>query len=168
MNFGELQSIGMFILRVFVALIMFLGLFGLIIPIVPGLTIIWLAALVYGLAAGFNGWIFGGMTVLMIVGNIADNFIMGAKAHEKGASWLAILLSLLVGVVGSILLTPIGGLIAALATLFLVEWRRLKDKKIALNSMKNMVIGLGWSVLVRYGIGVVMVGLWVLWVVIAP
>lgn len=167
MNFGDLQAIGMFALRVFVALVMLLGLFGLVIPVVPGLTIIWLAALVYGIAAGFNWWIFAVMTLLMIAGNISDNFIMGAKAREKGASWLGIIVSLLAGVVGSIILSPIGGLIAALLALFLVEWRKHKDRSVALNSMTHMAIGLGWSVLVRYGIGAVMIGLWVLWVVLA-
>ena len=93
MNFGDLQAIGMFALRVFVALVMLLGLFGLVIPVVPGLTIIWLAALIYGIAAGFNWWIFAVMTLLMIAGNISDNFIMGAKAREKGASWLGIIVS---------------------------------------------------------------------------
>jgi uncharacterized protein YqgC (DUF456 family) len=167
MNFGELQAIGYFALRVLVAVVMLIGLFGLVIPVVPGLTIIWLAALVYGLAAGFNGWIFGIITVLMIIGNISDNFVMGAKAHEKGASWLAIIASLAAGVIGSIILTPLGGLIAALVVLFLVEWQRLKDKSVAFGSMKNMVIGLGWSILIRFGIGAVMVALWGLWVYLA-
>ncbi|PJH74813.1 MAG: hypothetical protein CO064_09985, partial [Anaerolineae bacterium CG_4_9_14_0_8_um_filter_58_9] len=55
---------------------MLFGLFGLVIPIMPGLVIIWVAALGYGIAAGFGalGWImFAIITLLMIAGSFIDN-----------------------------------------------------------------------------------------------
>ena len=70
--------------------IMFFGLVGLIVPIFPGLVIIWLAALVYILvtinAVTTGGWIlFAIITLLAVGGSLVDNVLMGAKALEHGA-----------------------------------------------------------------------------------
>jgi uncharacterized protein YqgC (DUF456 family) len=157
-------------LRIVVLAVMLFGLLGLIIPVLPGLVIIWVPALVYGLVTGFN-WVsailFGVMTLLMILGNLVDNFIMGARARVQGASWLAIGVALAAGVLGSIVFPPFGGLIAALLGLFAVEMLRLKDLRRALESTKSMAVGCGWAAIIRFGIGVIMIllwGAWVLWV----
>ncbi len=87
------QSLGNATLLIIIGLTMLVGEIGLMIVVVPGLVIIWAAGLVYGLVAGFStsGWIiFGVMTVLMVGGSVADNFIMGANARQKGASWWSI------------------------------------------------------------------------------
>ena len=99
-------------LIILTALTMLVGLFGLIIPIFPGNVVMWLAALVYGLVFGFGklgGIVFAIITVLMLIAAAADNLLMGAKAREKGAAWGSIILALLAGVIGTIVLPPIGG-----------------------------------------------------------
>jgi uncharacterized protein YqgC (DUF456 family) len=140
----------------------------LVIPILPGLLIIWVAALGYGISAGFGtlGWIlFALITVLMLGGSILDNLLMGAKAHKEGAPWWVVLIALASAVVGSIAIPiPIvGGILAALLVLFLLEWLRLKDARKALVSMRGMLVGCGWAVIFRVIIGLIMIGLWLIW-----
>jgi hypothetical protein len=140
----------------------------LVIPILPGLVIIWLAALGYGLAAGFGvlGWVmFALLTLLMLVGSVVDNILMGTSAHKEGAPWWVILLAMLAAILGSILIpVPIlGGILAALLTLFGIEWLRRKDWRKALASIKGMMIGWGWAFVIRFIIGMVMIGLWLIW-----
>lgn len=137
-------------------------------PILPGLVIIWAASLVYGLAAGFGvlGWVmFALLTVLMVAGSVLDNVLMGASAHKEGAPWWAVILALLAAIVGSFLIPiPIvGGVFAALLVLFLIEWARRKDARQALTSLKGMLIGWGWAFVFRFIIGLVMIGLWMIW-----
>ncbi len=137
-------------------------------PILPGLVIIWAASLVYGLAAGFGvlGWImFALLTVLMVAGSVLDNVLMGASAHKEGAPWWAVILALLAAVVGSFLIPIpiIGGVFAALLVLFLIELARRKDARQALVSLKGMLIGWGWAFVFRFIIGLVMIGLWMIW-----
>ena len=84
-------------LNVVVLAIMLVGELGLIIPILPGLAIIWVAGLVYGVITGFtwvSGAIFAVMTLLMVFGSFIDNIIMGASARQTGASWVSIAISL--------------------------------------------------------------------------
>lgn len=149
--------------------VMLVGLTGLAIPILPGLVIIWVAAFVYGLLTGFtwvSGLILAVMAVLMIVGSVIDNIIMGATARQKGASWLAIGVALVLALVGSLLIPPFGGIVLALLGLFGVEYYRLKDLNKAIDSTKSMAIGCGWSAVIRFGMGLLMIGLWAIWVLL--
>jgi uncharacterized protein YqgC (DUF456 family) len=145
---------------------MLFGLLVLLIPVLPGLVIIWAVSLGYGIFAGFGtlGWVmFAILTVLMVVGSFTDNVLMGTSAHKEGAPWWVILLALVAAVVGNFLMPIVGGVLAALAALFLIEWARLKDAKKAFTSMRGMLVGCGWAVAIRFIIGMVMIGLWMIW-----
>jgi len=142
------------------------GTVGLIIPVFPGLVVNWIAILVYGVVSGFGvkGWIiFVLVTILMVVGNVIDNVMMGKKARESGASWLSIGTGYVVSLVVSIIFTPIAGLVAAPVSVFLVEfiWRRKWRE--ALNVAWSLMVGWGWSIAIRITIGVAMIGLWMVW-----
>jgi uncharacterized protein YqgC (DUF456 family) len=142
------------------------GTVGLIVPVFPGLVINWLAILIYGVVSGFGikGWIiFVLVTVLMIVGNVIDNIMMGKKARESGASWLSIGTGYVASLVFSLILSPIAGLAAALVAVFLVEFIRLKKWRGALNVAWSLMVGWGWSIAIRMAIGVFMIGLWMIW-----
>ena len=151
---------------ILIALTMLIGLFGLIIPIFPGNVVMWVAALVYGLVFGFGtlgGIMFALISVLMLIAAAADNLLMGAKAREKGASWGSILLALFAGVMGTIVLPPIGGLIAAPLVLYLMEMNRLGDAEEAKSVVKALLTGWGLAFIVRFGLGVIMLALWGIW-----
>lgn len=146
--------------------VMLVGLIGLIVPVFPGIVVIWLAALGYGIVTGFTrlAWlIFAALTVLMLVGVLVDNVMMGAKARQTGASWWSIGLALLAGIVGTVLWPPVGGLVAALLSLFLAEYARLGDWDRAFQASRGLALGCGWAFVIRFGIGVVMIALWGAW-----
>jgi uncharacterized protein len=145
---------------------MLFGLFGLLIPVLPGLVIIWVAALGYGIASGFGtlGWImFIIMTLLMIAGSLIDNVLMGTQARQSGASWVSIAAALVFGIAGNFVLPVIGGLIAALLALFIAEWIRRKNWRESLKSVRGMAWGCGWAFVIRFMMGVIMIGLWLVW-----
>jgi uncharacterized protein YqgC (DUF456 family) len=151
---------------IFTLLTMLIGLFGLIIPIFPGNVVMWLAALIYGLVFGFGrlgGIIFTVITLLMLVAVFSDNILMGARAHEEGASWGSIILALVAGVIGTFILPPIGGLIAAPLVLYFLEFQRLKNETQARQVVKALLTGWGLAFIVRFGIGIVMFALWGAW-----
>jgi hypothetical protein len=145
---------------------MLFGLFGLIIPVVPGLVIIWVAALGYGIASGFGtlGWImFAIISLLMVAGSVIDNVLMGTQARQSGASWVSIAAALVFGIAGNFVLPVIGGLIAALLALFIAEWIRRKNWRESLKSVGGMAWGCGWAFVIRFIMGVIMIGLWLVW-----
>ncbi len=149
--------------------VMLFGLFSLVLlPILPGLVIIWLAALVYGLSghltATFPIVVFVVITLLMIFGSVIDNILMGAGARKTGASWVSITVALIAGIVGSLLWPPLGGILLSLAALFIVELVRLRSVRSALVSTRSMALGCGWAIVARFFIGLAMIGLYVAWI----
>lgn len=153
-------------LKLIVLIVMLFGLLSLFIPAMPGLLVIWLAALAYGILTGFD-WVSGGLfaliTVLGITGSLADNVLMGTGARRVGASWLAIGLALAAGLLALIFWTPLGGLLAALAVLFLMEYSRRGDWRQAWDSTRSMALGCGWAAVIRILMAGVMIAVWLFW-----
>jgi uncharacterized protein YqgC (DUF456 family) len=148
-------------------IVMLVGLIGLIIPVFPGITVIWVAALIYGFLSGFTPLgivIMVTLTLFMIFGTLVDNLLMGAGARKGGASWLTIGVALLAGIVGTIIFPPIGGLIAAPLAIFALEYIRIREVRGAWYALRGLVGGWGLSFLVRFGVGLVMIILWWIWV----
>jgi uncharacterized protein YqgC (DUF456 family) len=155
------------IVNILISATMIVGLFGLVIPVFPGNAVMWVAALIFGLVHGFGvagAVIFVIITFLTITAMLGDNVLMGAKAREKGASWLSIFLALAAGLIFTLLLPPLGGIIAAPVVLFGAELFRLKDHQKAIEVMRALLVGWGWAFVLRFGIGVVVMVLWLIWV----
>ena len=146
--------------------IMGVGLLGLLLYIIPGLPVIWLAILAYGIVTGFtvrSGILFAVITLLMIGGNLIDNLFMGNEARKTGASWVSIVVALVAGIAGTFILPPFGGLLFAAVGILAVEWIRKKDLNEGLRSTGGILKGCGLAMITRFGIGVVMICLWLVW-----
>jgi uncharacterized protein YqgC (DUF456 family) len=147
-------------------LIMLFGLFGMVIPIFPGGFVIWLAILAYGLLNGFAGFglvVFIIITGFMIAGIVVDDVFMAAAARKHGASWWSLFFAFLGGVLGTIMFPPFGGLLAAPGMLYLSEYARKRSSQYAWAVTRAMLVGWGWSFVARFGLGAVMIGLWLVW-----
>jgi len=145
---------------------MLVGLLGSVVPVFPGLTVIWALVVIYVLVFDLSTagmWLFVITSVLAIIGWLSDNVLMGGKARYSGASWRSIALAMVAGFVGSLVLTPLGGIPAALLVLFLSEYSIHGDRDEALEITKSMAIGCGWAVAIRMAIGFVIIVLWAVW-----
>jgi uncharacterized protein len=166
----ELELFLQVVLETLTLLALIIGLLGLIVPVFPGLVIMWLGTLLYALiqnAAGnmsrLDWFLFAVITVLMIAGSILDNLIIAYKMRDKYVPWSSILFAFAAGIVASIFFTPLIGLVAAPVGLFLAESRRLKNREAAIESTKAYMIGWGWAFGARFLIGLAMIGFWMLW-----
>jgi hypothetical protein len=156
----------MTLLEILTLIIMLVGLFGLVIPIFPGVEIVWLAALTFGLIDGFSALgaiLFAGITLFGLVGLVIDNVLMATLTRQNGASWVSIFLAMLAGLIGTIIFPPIGGLIAAPLIVLLLEYRRRRSWPESWQVVKGLLAGWGLSLLARFGIGLVMIILWLVW-----
>ena len=149
---------------------MLVGLAGLVIPIFPGLTVIWLATLIYALVqtsiqsvTWFEWVLFTIITLLMIAGSIVDNIIIASRVREKQVPWRSIIVGYLAGIIASLFFTPLIGIAAAPLGLFGAEYLRLRDHRIAFASTRAWMTGWGVTIAVRISIGIIMIGLWMIW-----
>ena len=157
-----LQTLTLFVLLV--------GWLGVLIPIFPGLVIMWLATLFYALVengAGrmtWFGWaLFALITFLMLLGNIIDNIIIARKMRGQSIPWRSIALAFCAGLIGSLFLTPIVGLVAAPIALFAVESFRLHSRKLGFASARAYMVAWGWSFAAVGGVGLLMIIAWLIW-----
>ncbi len=146
------------------------GLVGLLIPVFPGLTVMWISTLFYAIVQAMKDnmtwvdWVlFTLITLLMIGGNIVDNIIIAKHVRDKNVPWSSIIWAFAAGILLSLFFTPIAGMVASPAGLFLAEWYRLKERDAALSNTKAWMTGWGWSLAARFGIGVIMILFWALW-----
>lgn len=148
-------------------------LFGLIaswiatvIPIFPAPTLMWALTLIYGIVAGFEvrgAILFGIISLLTVISWLADNFFGIVGARKGGARCTSVAVAWAVGLVTSILFTPIIGIVLTVGALFAVESYYKETKEEAWQATKSMLLGWGWATVVRMGIGLIQIILWVIW-----
>ena len=158
------------ILQTLTLSVLIVGLLGLLIPVFPALVVMWLATLIYALienAAGRMAWIdwllFALITLLMLFGSVIDNIIIAQKMRGQSIPWSSIATAFVAGIIASVFLTPLIGMVASPLGLFGVEYLRLRDRKLAFTSAKTYMIAWGWSFAAVFGVGVLMILLWLLW-----
>ena len=61
------------------------------------------------------------------------------------------------------LFPPVGGFIAAPGAILLLEYSRERNWEKAWRATRGLALGWGLSFLVRFGIGVLMIGAWLVW-----
>ena len=150
-------------------IVMLIGVAGILLPLLPDLWLIWLAALSYGLLSGFDGWL--GITVMLIltilagIGMVADWLLSNAGAAGGGAAWSSILVSIGLGLIGLFFFPPLGPLIGAMLGLLGMEYfRHGRDLRRAGRAVGGYATGCGLSVIARLTIAGAMIALWGLWV----
>ncbi|MFQ5610772.1 MAG: DUF456 domain-containing protein [Anaerolineae bacterium] len=132
----------------------------LILPILPGQFLVWLAAVGYGLAAGWEklGWpTFFVLTGAVILAAIVDAVLGILGARLGGASAWGIVAGLLLGLVGLIVFNAFGAVVGAVAGLMAVEWYRHQEFERAWKASLGYLAGLVASVVVRFVIALLMV-----------
>jgi uncharacterized protein YqgC (DUF456 family) len=150
--------------------VMLIGLIFTVIPPIPGTLIIWAAAIFYGLVIGWEQlgwWTFGILTVLMAVGLTIDVLAGHFGAKLGGASCLAIfvgaVLGLILGIIASLIGTPILGCFAGLGGIILgvlwIEWKRKGDWDTAVRATKGYIAGSAAGIMARFTSGVLMIGI---------
>ena len=148
-------------------LVMLAGWVSLVVPVLPGIFIIWLAGLGYGLLAGWGQWgpwLFGVMTAQALAGMLVDNAMLAAGAKAGGASWRSILIASALAIVGALFFPPVGGLIGGVGGMVLAEYQRVRDWRKAWEATKGMAVGCGGAVVARFLIGAAMIAVWGWWV----
>jgi uncharacterized protein YqgC (DUF456 family) len=149
-------------------LIMFVGLLGTVLPVLPGTVLILLGALFYAVLEGFQsiGWptllVLGAFTV---VATTADIWVGGLGARAGGASGWSILAGLLGGLIGLIFFSLPGAVIGAVLGVLITEIVRVRDWRQALKAGGGWAAGWLLSVLVQLVLGLAMVGIfvWQVW-----
>ena len=133
-------------------LLIILGLIGSVLPILPGSLLIFLGALSWAWADGFQavGWptlvVLG---LLMILAWVSDLILTTFGTRKAGASWKAVAGAIMGGIAGAILLsgvmpvigTILGTILGALIGILLAEYYDKRDWGQAYQASKGYIFG---------------------------
>lgn len=151
--------------QLLVGLVMVGGLVGVLVPVIPGLLLIWAAGLWWTIAdgGGATRWTFLGLlTALLVVGTVAKYLLPARSAAARGAPASTLVVGALCAVVGFFVIPVVGVLVGGVLGIYLAEYRRLRDGGRAWTSTRAALIAIGVGLLIELTAGVLMVGAWLL------
>lgn len=132
------------------------------VPVLPGQFGIWLAAVLYGLAVGWEtlGWpVFIILTLITLLAMVVDQIAGWWGAKRGGASWKGVVTGWLVGLVGLLFFNAIGAIAGFLLGLIGYEYYQTREWEKAWRAAKGYLLGQLLSLVVRLALAVWMIGI---------
>lgn len=149
--------------EVLVGLVMLVGVVGVLVPVLPGLLLVWAAGLAWV-------WLDGGgvarvavavvLTVLLVGGGIAKYVLPARSATGAGAPRSTLVLGAAGATVGFVVVPVVGLVLGGVLAVYLAELHRLRDGSAAGRSTWAVLRAIGIGVLVELAAAVLMVGAW--------
>jgi uncharacterized protein len=146
-----------------VGAVMVVGLLGVLVPLLPGLALVWGAGLAWVLLDGGGAlrWtVLAVMSVLLLAGTVAKYVLPGRSARAGGAPWSTLAAGAAGALVGFFVIPVVGLLVGGVAGVFLAELTRHRTARAAWASTRAVLLAIGIGVLVELAAGVAMMAVW--------
>jgi uncharacterized protein YqgC (DUF456 family) len=146
-----------------VGVLVVVGVVGVILPVLPGLLLIWGAGLWWAIGdgGGAGHWlVFAVMSVLLVAG-MSAKYVLPAKAtSDRGAPFSTLAIGVVGAVAGFFLIPVLGVLVGFVLGVYLAEFVRLRDGSGAWRSTRTALIAIGIGLLVEFAAGLAMAFTW--------
>ncbi len=145
------------------ALAMVVGLVGIVVPVLPGLLLCYGAVLVWAIFAdaGWGKWLVLAIcTGWAIVGTVVKYAWPGRRMKKAGIPNWSILAGVGVGIVGFFVIPFVGLPLGFVAGIWLAEWQRHSDPKLAWPSTVEALKATGLGMLIELGAGILVTLTW--------
>ncbi|MBA2416943.1 MAG: DUF456 domain-containing protein [Geodermatophilaceae bacterium] len=152
-----------------VALVMAVGVVGVLVPVLPGLLLIAVAALVWALTEQDTlAWVvFAAMMVVLGLGAVAKYVLPARDLAAAGAPRSTMLVGALGAVIGFFAIPVVGLLVGGVAGVFVAELRRLNgDRNAAWRSTWVTIKAVGLGILIELVAALAAVAIWVVAVLV--
>ena len=149
------------------AVVMAIGLVGTLVPLLPGLALIWGTALVYGLVDGFGtvGTVaFVMITALFAASLISKVVLPGRRGRSGGVPAAALAIGALGAAIGFFVIPVVGLIVGAVCGVLLAEYARTRDWKVAWRGTRAVAAGVGLAIALEIAAGIFMILVWGTWV----
>ncbi|MGN2635468.1 DUF456 domain-containing protein [Nocardia takedensis] len=149
--------------EVVVGLVILVGLVGVVVPILPGVILIFGAVLVWAIMTGGGGaWaVFGVAAAFLVISGVIKYTWPGRKMKDAGVSNRALVIGALLGIVGFFVIPIVGLFVGFVLGVYLSELQRLGQNQLAWPATKHALKGVGLSMLIELFGGLLAAGVWV-------
>ncbi len=133
---------------------MAVGVVGILIPLVPGMLLTWLAALLYVIINGFDTLSIFGFIIITIIAAVTGSSdlwmpLLGAK--KTGASGRSLVFGTIGGIAGTFVFPVVGTVIGYAGAILVSEYLTHRDWQIALKAALGGAAGWGLATAVQLG-----------------
>lgn len=142
------------------------GIAGVVLPILPGVWLIWGAALVYGLVTGFGGWAWPAMlaiTALGVAGTAIIYYLPAKKTGEVGMPRWGQLFIAACAIVGFFVIPVVGAIVGVIVATLVVALVMERDLGNAGSTAWAMLVEILKAAAVQLAIALAMATIWGLW-----
>ncbi|MGK8511453.1 DUF456 domain-containing protein [Nocardia asiatica] len=139
------------------------GLVGIVVPILPGVILIFAAIGVWAvLTGGATAWtVFAISALLLALSGVVKYAWPGRKMKDAGVSNRALLVGAILGVVGFFVIPVVGLFVGFVLGVYLSELQRLRVNQQARQATVHALKGVGLSMLIELFGALLAVGVWV-------
>jgi uncharacterized protein YqgC (DUF456 family) len=112
------------------ALLIIVGMVGIVVPVLPGLLLVLVAVLLWALDTGttIGWWVFGLSAVLFAVGMALQYAVPGRRMRAAGVRRSTLVLAVLLGIVGFFVVPVVGAAVGFVLGIYLVELGHSHDR----------------------------------------
>jgi uncharacterized protein len=151
-----------------VGVVIAVGLLGVLVPVLPGLPLAWVAVLAWALEVqGTVAWtVLAVVTAVFALGTVVKYVVPGRRLRRAGIPWTSTALGAALGLVGFFVIPVVGLVLGFVLGVYLAEWQRLHASAPAWASTRRALAAAGLSMVIELSAGVVMAGCWLAGVVL--
>ena len=148
--------------NVLVAVLMLIGTVGIVVPVLPGLFLVWAATLLWAVEVHARaGWVvFAIATVLYAGGLVAQYLLPGRRMKRAGVDSRFVALALVVAVVGFFVIPVIGAAVGFVLTIFLLELAKHHDRGVAWQSTVHAIKAVGLNIGIELAAAFAIIATW--------
>jgi len=148
--------------EVLVGLAIAVGIAGVIVPVLPGVLLVWAAVVVWGVAeGGASGWgLVGTATVVAATSQVVKYAVPGKRLRRAGVPDSTLLIGGLAGLVGFFVLPVIGLPVGFVLGVYASEWVRLREARAARAATGHALRAAGLSILLELAAALLLAGAW--------
>lgn len=142
------------------------GIAGVVLPVLPGLWLIWGAAVVYALVTGFDGWAWPALvaiTALAVAGTAIIYYLPAKKSGEAGIPTWGQLVIAAAAVVGFFVIPIVGAIVGVVVATLVVAVLLEADLRNAGSTAWGMLMEMLKAAAIQLAIALAMAVVWGMW-----
>jgi uncharacterized protein YqgC (DUF456 family) len=156
-------AVDMTVINLLVGLAILVGLVGIVVPVLPGVLLVWAAVLVWALLAdGTARWlVLAVVTVLIAVSQVVKYLVPHRRMRRAGVPTRTLVSGVAFAVVGFFVIPVVGAIVGFVLGVYLAERLRLDTHAAAWPSAKHAIKAVGLAILIELAAGLLAAGTWI-------
>jgi uncharacterized protein YqgC (DUF456 family) len=139
-------------LTVLIGIVIFVGILGIVVPVLPGAILSLAAILVWALVdRSATAWVVLAAAVVLIgASQVVKYVVPERRLRESGVPRRSMFVGVVLGIVGFFVIPVVGMFVGFPLGVYLSEWQRLKTHADAWTSTKHALKATGLSILIEF------------------